>query len=172
MAVAIGGYLAQLALVATLWGIVGARAVAADGHAGGGPSSIAVIAGVIAALVATRLLSSWTAGRLAIDGGQVLRERLMDGLLALDTESIRAEGIGQLLGRVVETEALESLALGGGLTAAAGAFELATGAVILALGIAAGAAARCCSPSGSAWRRCWRRACSGRSRAGRRGGSR
>jgi hypothetical protein len=47
-------------------------------------------------------------------------------------------GIGQLLGRVVETEALESLALGGGLMAAAGAFELVTGAVILALGIAAG----------------------------------
>jgi ATP-binding cassette subfamily B protein len=39
---------------------------------------------------------------------------------------------------VVETEALESLALGGGLMAAAGAFELVTGAVVLALGIAAG----------------------------------
>jgi len=138
MAVAIGGYVAQLALVATLWGIVGARAVAADAHAGGGSSSIAVIACVIAALVATRLLASWTAGRLAIDGGKVLRERLMHGLLSLDTESIRAEGIGQLLGRVVETEALESLALGGGLTAAAGAFELVTGAVIVALGVAAG----------------------------------
>ena len=141
MAVAIGGYLAQLAFVAALWGIVGARAVAADagGRAGSGLSSIAIIAAVIAALVATRLLSSWTAGRLAIDGGQVLRHRLMNGLLSLDTESIRAEGIGQLLGRVVETEALESLALGGGLTAAAGAFELATGAVVVALGVAAAA---------------------------------
>jgi ATP-binding cassette subfamily B protein len=64
---------------------------------------------------------------------------LMNGLLALDTESIRAEGIGQLLGRVVETEALESLALGGGLMAAAGAFELIAGAVVVALGVAAGA---------------------------------
>jgi ATP-binding cassette subfamily B protein len=40
---------------------------------------------------------------------------------------------------VVDTEALESLALGGGLIAAAGAFELITGAVILALGVAAAA---------------------------------
>ena len=67
----------------------------------------------------------------------MLRDRLLHGLLALDTESTRAEGHGQLLGRVVETEALESLALGGGLMAAVGAFELVTAAVVLALGIAA-----------------------------------
>ena len=128
------GYLVQLALVAGLCWVVGARAVAAD--AGG--RSFGIIAAIIAALVGVRLASSWAAGRLAIDGGAVLRERLLQGLLSLDTESTRAEGIGQLLGRVVETEALESLALGGGLMAAAGAFELVTGAVILALGIAAG----------------------------------
>jgi ATP-binding cassette, subfamily B, bacterial len=130
---AVAGYLAQLGLVAGLWWTVGARAVAAD-HGGG---SIATIAAIIAALVSVRLAASWTAGRLAIDGGSVLRERLLHGLLALDTESTRADGIGRLLGRVVETEALESLALGGGLIAAAGAFELVTGAVILALGVAA-----------------------------------
>ncbi|HXU03440.1 MAG TPA: ABC transporter ATP-binding protein [Polyangia bacterium] len=132
-AASVVGYLAQLALVAGLWAIVGARAVAAD-VAGG---SLGIIAAIIAALVGVRLASSWAAGRLAIDGGAVLRERLLHGLLALDTESTRAEGIGQLLGRVVETEALESLALGGGLMAAAGVFELVTGAVILGLGIAA-----------------------------------
>ena len=130
------GYLAQLTLVAGLWWVVGARAVATD--VGGGGGSFGVIAAIIAALVGVRLASSWAAGRLAIDGGAILRQRLLQGLLALDTESTRAQGIGQLLGRVVETEALESLALGGGLMAAAGAFELVTGAVILALGIAAG----------------------------------
>jgi ATP-binding cassette, subfamily B, bacterial len=134
-AIAVAGYVAQLALVSGLWWTVGARAVAADPARGG---SVAIIVAIIAALVGVRLLSSWTAGRLAIDGGRVLRDRLLHGLLSLDTESTRAEGIGQLLGRVVETEALESLALGGGLMAAAGAFELVTGAVILALGAAAG----------------------------------
>jgi len=132
-ALATAGYVGQLALVAGLWWTVGARAVAADATGG----SAAVIAAIIAALVGVRLMSSWTAGRLAIDGGRVLRERLLHGLLSLDTESVRAEGIGQMLGRVVETEALESLALGGGLMAAAGAFELVTGAVVLALGVAA-----------------------------------
>ena len=133
VAASVAAYLGQLALVAGLWGTVGARAVAADATGG----SAAVIAAIIAALVGVRLMSSWTAGRLAIDGGSVLRDRLLHGLLSLDTESVRAEGIGQMLGRVVETEALESLALGGGLMAAAGAFELVTGAVILALGVAA-----------------------------------
>jgi ATP-binding cassette subfamily B protein len=130
---AVAGYLAQLALVAGLWGTVGARAVAADGAG----RSFAIVGAIIAALVGVRLAASWAAGRLAIDTGAALRERLLHGLLALDTESTRAQGIGQLLGRVVETEALESLALGGGLIAAAGAFELVTGAVILALGVAA-----------------------------------
>jgi len=130
---AVAGYLAQLALVTGLWWVVGARAVATDATGG----SISAIAALIAVLVAVRLASSWIAGRLAIEIGNVLRDRLLHGLLALDSESIRAEGIGQLLGRVVETEALESLALGGGLMGAAGAFELVTGAVVLALGIAA-----------------------------------
>lgn len=134
---AVAGYGAQLALVAGLWWLIGARAVAADA-AGAAATATWKVAAIIAALVGVRLVASWAAGRLAIDTGRVLRERLLHGLLALDTESTRAEGIGQLLGRVVETEALESLALGGGLTAAAGVFELGTGAVILALGIAAG----------------------------------
>ena len=131
LAIAIGGYLAQLACLSALWWTVGAGALAP------GAGRLTGLAAVIAALVGARLLSSWLAGRMAIDVGEVLRDRLMGGILALDTEPIRAEGIGQLLGRVVETEALEALALGGGLMAAAGLFELVAGAVALALGLAA-----------------------------------
>ena len=40
------------------------------------------------------------------------------------------------MGRVADLEAVESLALGGGLAAAAGLFELLTGVVVLALGVA------------------------------------
>jgi ATP-binding cassette subfamily B protein len=92
---------------------------------------------VLAAFVAAHAAASWSAGRLAVDGGRLLRARLMEGLLALDTEPLRAEGIGQLLGRVMETESVESLSLGGGLLGVAGLFELATGAIVLALGAAA-----------------------------------
>ena len=45
---------------------------------------------------------------------------ILHGLLRLDTEPLRAAGIGRLMGRVADVEAVESLALGGGLTAAVG----------------------------------------------------
>ncbi len=96
--------------------MIGARAVAASSLGGGGWGWIALVA----LLAAVRLASSRAAGRLAIDAGAVLRERLMHGLLRLDTEPLRAEGIGRLMGRVADVEAVESLALGGGLTAASG----------------------------------------------------
>ena len=128
-ALAFAGYVVELALFAALWWAIGARAVAARS----GPW-MALVAG-FAALILLRLLTSRSAGRLAIEVGRVLRERLLPGLLALDAEPLRADGIGRLLGRVVETEALESLALGGGLTAAAGAFELVAGLVVLAFGV-------------------------------------
>jgi ATP-binding cassette subfamily B protein len=121
-------YGAELSLLVVAWWMVGARATR-----GGSGTALGWLA-VLAAFVAARFVASWAAGRLALDGGRLLRARLMDGLLALDAEPLRAEGIGQLLGRVMETEAVESLALGGGLLAVAGLFELATGAVVLALG--------------------------------------
>jgi ATP-binding cassette subfamily B protein len=133
VAAALAGYLAQLAFLVALWWLVGARALSA-----GRPATGSTWIAVVVALVAARLGSAWTAGRLAIDGGAVLRKRLLHGILALDTERLRAAGIGQLMGTIVDTEAIESLALGGGLAAAIGLFELSTGIVILALGIAAG----------------------------------
>jgi ATP-binding cassette subfamily B protein len=126
------GYGAQLVLLVVAWWMVGARAVGS--RAGGW--GLGAWAGVLAALVAVRFAASWAAGRLAIDGGEALRARLLDGLLGLDTEPLRAEGIGHLLGRVMETEAVEALALGGGMLALAAAFELGTGIVVLALGAA------------------------------------
>ncbi|MDB4980881.1 MAG: transporter ATP-binding protein, partial [Myxococcales bacterium] len=139
-------YGAQLALLVVVWWMVGARAAGARGadvHVGGALSGAAsgVAASwvaVIGAFVIAHFIAAWCAGRLALDAGRFLRTRLMDGLLALDPEPLRAEGIGQLLGRVMETEAVESLALGGGLLTVAGLFELATGVVVLAAGAHAG----------------------------------
>ena len=121
---------AQPALLILAWSMVGTRAVA--GRAG--TTGLFAWVGVLAGFVAVRSLSLWLAGRLAIDGGRLFRQRLMEGLLALDAEPLRAEGIGQLLGRVMETAAVEALALGGGLQALTAVFELATGALVLGFG--------------------------------------
>ncbi|HSY42167.1 MAG TPA: ABC transporter ATP-binding protein [Polyangia bacterium] len=126
------GYVGQLALLVALWGTIGTRAVTASSLGGGGWGWIALIA----LLAAVRLASSRAAGRLAIDAGAVLRERILHGLLRLDTEPLRAAGIGRLMGRVADVEAVESLALGGGLSAAVGIFELVTGFCVLAIGVA------------------------------------
>ena len=131
LAAATAAYVAQLALLVALWWMVGARALAAgDLRLGSGWIL------VVGALVAARLIAAFAAGRVAIDGGAVLRERLLHGIFALDAERTRRAGIGQLMGAIVDSEAIESLALGGGLAAAVGLFELATGLAIAACGIA------------------------------------
>ena len=54
----------------------------------------------------------------------------------MSSEPLRAAGIGRLMGRVADVEAVESLALGGGLTAAVGIFELGTGLCVLGFDVA------------------------------------
>lgn len=86
---------------------------------------------LLATLVPLRMAAVWLQGRLSIAAGILLRERLLQGTLQLDPDAISGEGAGQLLGRVLESDAFESLALGGGFTAAAGLLELAAAAILL-----------------------------------------
>jgi ATP-binding cassette subfamily B protein len=80
------------------------------------------------------LLGTWTQGFLAIHGAGVLKRRLLAGSLRLHPEEVRHEGAGHLLGRVIESEALESLALSGGLTGIVAFVQLVITAAVLALG--------------------------------------
>jgi ATP-binding cassette subfamily B protein len=66
----------------------------------------------------------------------LLKERLLAGALRLLPEEVRVEGAGQLLGRVLESEALEALALSGGFLALVAAVEFILAAVVLAMGAA------------------------------------
>lgn len=65
--------------------------------------------------VPVRLIGSWSAGVFAIDAGGLLKRRLLAGALSLEPEEIRHEGAGGFLGRVIESSAVETLALGAGL---------------------------------------------------------
>ena len=73
-------------------------------------------------------------GALALGVGRLLKERLLIGALRLDPEEIRHQGAGQLLGRVLESDAVESLAVGGGLQAGLAVVELVMAAGVLWLG--------------------------------------
>ncbi len=80
------------------------------------------------------LFGSWSAGVFAIDAGALLKRRLLAGALALEPEEVRHEGAGSFLGRVIESTAVESLALGAGLAGLSAAISLAIAGGLLARG--------------------------------------
>ena len=136
-AVVIAAFVAQFALFLAIWSQVGARVLTTThpGVASGWQSWGAVIV-LLGAWVVAQLLASAAVSRLALDVGAVVRVWLLRGALRLDGELIRSAGVGQLLGRALDAEALDALALGGGVQAVAGIFELVFGVVVLALGAA------------------------------------
>ena len=82
-------------------------------------------------LVPLQLVALWLQGRVAISVAALLKQRLLYGAFGLEPEEIRREGAGHLLGRVIEAETVESLALGGGFTALLAALELFITACVL-----------------------------------------
>lgn len=85
-------------------------------------------------IVPLRTLETWMQGVISINAGAILKQRLLNGSLNLDPEEIKDQGSGQLLGQVIESEAIESLALGGGFLGLVSSIELALATVVLALG--------------------------------------
>lgn len=88
-------------------------------------------------LVPFRLLTTWLQGISAIGLGGLLKRRLLYGALRLQPDDIRQDGAGQLLGRVLESDAVESLALGGGVLGLVASIELIVAAGVLSLGASA-----------------------------------
>jgi ATP-binding cassette, subfamily B, bacterial len=88
---------------------------------------------MLLSVIPLQLAAFWMQGRLAITIGALLKQRLLAGAFRLEPEEIRREGAGHLLGRVIEAEAFESLALGGGFTAVFAALELVIAAAVVAL---------------------------------------
>jgi ATP-binding cassette subfamily B protein len=85
-------------------------------------------------LIGFQLLAGWSQGVVAIAAGRILKQRLLCGALRLNPEEIRHQGAGQLLGRVIESEAVESLALSGGFLGLFSCFELLVAMVVLGAG--------------------------------------
>lgn len=80
------------------------------------------------------MLSTWCQGKLAVGFGMLLRRRLLAGALELPPEAIHRDGIGRLLGRTMEADSLERLALGGGFVSVLAVLELAFAAPVLVAG--------------------------------------
>jgi ATP-binding cassette, subfamily B, bacterial len=93
---------------------------------------------LIITMVPWRVAGSWYNAAFALDAGRLLKSRLLAGALSMKIETVKQQGIGHLLGRVMESQALESLALNGGVAVLIATMELFFAAWILAQGAAAG----------------------------------
>lgn len=86
---------------------------------------------LLLAIVPMRLGATWLQGRVAIEGGGLLKARLLAGALATDADGMRSDGAGRLLGRVLESEAVESLSLTGGVLGLVAGMEIVASACVL-----------------------------------------
>ena len=89
---------------------------------------------LLVTLIPLRLWSTWVQGRLALGVGGLLKARLLAGALRLAPEEMRHQGAGQFLGRVLEAEAMEALALSGGMLGLLAGIELVMAALVLGSG--------------------------------------
>jgi len=128
----LGAHAAQYAIWLMSWWVIGRGGL--EGHLDWGWVSGWMLA--LATLVPLHVCGTWLQGSLGVSAASLLKERLMAGSLRSDPEAIRSEGVGHLLGRVIEAEAVESLALGGGLLAILSVLDLAFAVVVLFAGVA------------------------------------
>ena len=89
-------------------------------------------------VVPLRALATGWAGNIAIDAGAAVKQRLMAGALRVNADAVRRQGIGQLLGRVMESESVELVALSGGFTTLFALIEVAIATGVLSLGAGGG----------------------------------
>lgn len=83
-----------------------------------------------------RLGADWINASFALDLGRILKARLLAGALRVNIDAVKHQGAGQLLGRVMESQALEALALNGGMAVVVAVLELMFSAWILTAGAA------------------------------------
>ncbi|HEX5228917.1 MAG TPA: hypothetical protein VFW44_14460, partial [Bryobacteraceae bacterium] len=112
------------------WYVVGSNVLRGDGDRGW----LVPWALLLLTLVPLRVLITRLQGSIAIGTGALLKQRLFLGSLRLDPDSLRHQGAGQLLGRVLESEAVEALALSGGFLAVVALIEILAAIFVLAAG--------------------------------------
>ena len=89
---------------------------------------------VLLSIAVIRLYANWSQGFVAFRTAGLLKRRLLSGALQSDVDKVRQQGIGQLLARVMESDAMEALARSGGFLGLFACLELAFGIFVLKAG--------------------------------------
>jgi ATP-binding cassette subfamily B protein len=87
-------------------------------------------------IVPFRAAGTWSGGLVAIRVGALLKQVMLAGALRLNHDDMRHEGAGRLFGRVIESDAIENLALNGGMLGLTCILELLGSALVLSFGVA------------------------------------
>lgn len=122
---------AEYFLLITSWWLIGRAALA--GHLDHG--WLFAWALILLTLVPFRVFGTWLQGFIAINGGLLFKQRLLFGALRLKPEEIRHKGVGQFLGQVMESEAVELLAVTAGFQSLTAAIELIAAEIVLTQGV-------------------------------------
>lgn len=83
-----------------------------------------------------RLLAGWNEAMFALETGRLVKSRLLAGALALPPDVVKRQGVGTLISKVMESQALEGMALGGSFAVLGGLVELGFAAWVLRIGAA------------------------------------
>ncbi len=137
------GVFSRLAVILGMFTLLYASEVWGWGLVGGGTLSGRLDWGWLVAwllLVLTmmpwRLLGSWNEAMFALDIGRLVKSRLLAGALAMPPDTVKRNGVGQLIGQVMESQALESQVLAGGFAVVVALIELCFAAWVLSHGAA------------------------------------
>lgn len=122
----------QYALFLLSWWLIG-RMVLQGGLSG---ALLLAWALLLLLLIPLRLLVNGMQASVAIRAGWLLQRRLLYGAMSLQPDEIRHLGVGQLMGGVFESEAVETLALSGGLMGLMALIELLLTGWVLSQGAA------------------------------------
>jgi ATP-binding cassette, subfamily B, bacterial len=125
-------YLFTFVLYIASWWLIGSAAM--EGHLSRG--WLLAWAIMLLTFVICRGAALWGAGRLAVHVGGLTRERLLAGILRLSSDTVRARGVGSLLGVVLDADALDALARTGGPTLLADVAQCLCGVLVLMAGAA------------------------------------
>jgi ATP-binding cassette subfamily B protein len=86
---------------------------------------------VLLSVIPARVVGDWAQGSAALGFALLLKRRLLNGALRLEPEEVRRQGSGEVLGRVIESSAVESLVTTGGLAALLAGVEAIVAAAVL-----------------------------------------
>lgn len=125
-----GAYIVQHFLFLFSWWVIG-RAVFQGRVEMGWLVAWALI---LFSLLPLRALNIWLQGLIAVNLGGLIQKRLLFGAMRLQPDEIRHEGVGQLMGRVFESDAIGTLSLNGGIRGLTAIIELVMAGWVLSVG--------------------------------------